>query len=559
MWVSRIRTFLMPVAAILSAISLSRSFRRLGFLILIIGTFLLALSRPGLVQESDFTLRILHTNDHHAHLEPVEVGDVTLGGIARRETLIEQIRNQSQVNQEPVLLLDAGDIFQGTLYFNQYLGQLDRLFYNSLRYDAATIGNHEFDRGQQVLSDFIGTLTFPMISANIEVAPTSPLAAKIKPWQILTVNNEPIGILGLTTPETAILSNPGEGVTFTDPIAAAQQAVTELSAEGVNKIIALTHLGLATDLALAQQVDGIDLIVGGHSHTPLGEMPGATQPYPIVEATPNGAPVLVVTDWEWGKYLGDIRLDFDATGVLQSWDGTPHVVEASILPDLVLALRLQEFAEPIQALQAQVIGQAPVFLDGERVTVRSGETNLGNLIADAMLDKTRPDGGQVVIINGGGIRASIPAGEVTVGEVLTVLPFENTIARADLTGAQIIDALENGVSQVEEEAGRFPQVAGLRFVWNPEAPAGQRIVDVQLRTEDGTYAPLDPTATYRVVTNSFLLTGGDGYSVFEQAQERLDTGFLQSDVVIDYITSRSPINIQTENRIVRGTEPLSMQ
>ncbi|MCA6517957.1 MAG: metallophosphoesterase, partial [Pseudanabaena sp. M110S1SP2A07QC] len=151
-------------------------------------TFLIAVS-PALLnvvaEESRFSLRILHTNDHHAHLEPVKFGDRLLGGIARRRTLIEQIRAESKTNQEPMLLLDAGDIFQGTLYFNQYLGQADLDFYNALAYDASTIGNHEFDRGQQVLADFIAKAKFPIISANIDIAPESPLYGKVRPWHIL--------------------------------------------------------------------------------------------------------------------------------------------------------------------------------------------------------------------------------------------------------------------------------------------------------------------------------------------------------------------------------------
>jgi len=222
-------------------------------------------------QENNFSLRILHTNDHHAHLEPVKFGDRFLGGIARRRTLIEQIRKENQRNREPLLLLDGGDIFQGTLYFNQYLGQADVDFYNALAYDAGTIGNHEFDRGQQVLADFLTKAKFPIISANIDIAATSPLYGKILPWQVLKIQGEKIGILGLTTPDTAILSSVGEGVKFTDPIAAAKNSVKALKAQGVNKIFALTHLGFENDLALARQVADIDMIIGAHSHTGNGE------------------------------------------------------------------------------------------------------------------------------------------------------------------------------------------------------------------------------------------------------------------------------------------------
>ncbi|MBC6420862.1 MAG: hypothetical protein GDA38_04375 [Hormoscilla sp. SP12CHS1] len=179
-----------------------------------------------------------------------------------------------------------------------------------MAYNAATIGNHEFDRGPQVLADFIAGAEFPTVSANIEVDESSPLAGKIKPWVILKLKGEKIGIFGLTTEETSILSNPGAGVRFTNHIQATKQAVRELTSQGVNKIIALTHIGFPRDLELASQVDGIDVVVGGYCHTPLGNISGATHPYPVVAKTPDGSPVLIVTDWEWqvfGRFTFDLR------------------------------------------------------------------------------------------------------------------------------------------------------------------------------------------------------------------------------------------------------------
>ncbi len=503
-----------------------------------------ALAQDGPV----YVLRVLHTNDHHARIEPADVGGQPFGGVARRKTLIDRLRAEGG-NQ---LLLDAGDVFQGTLYFNQYKGQADLYFYNQLGYDAMAIGNHEFDAGQQPLADFIAGANFPVLSANIVAEASSPLAGKIRPWVIKEVGGERIGIFGLTTEETAILSSPGPGVTFTPVVAAAQRAVAELEAQGINKIIALTHVGLAVDQTIARQVAGIDLIVGGHSHTPLGPQPGAVGPYPLLEKAPDGTNVVIVQNWEWGKWLGDIRVGFNAQGQVTNWQGAPIPVDASIAPDPAFEAKVQEYRGPIEQLRATVIGQAAVRLNGDRADVRSKETNLGNLIADAMLAKTRPDGSQVAIMNGGGIRASINEGDVTVGEVLEVLPFGNTVARVDLTGAQLKEALENGVSRVETGEGRFPQVGGLRFTYNPAAPAGSRVVSVEVR-QNGAYVPVDPAATYRVVTNNFMLTGGDGYAVFTQGANKLDTGFILADVVMEYIGANSPVNPQVEGRINVGT------
>ncbi|MBE9215710.1 5'-nucleotidase C-terminal domain-containing protein [Plectonema cf. radiosum LEGE 06105] len=519
-------------------------------LILLLGSLFFSIVSPAFIQQPNYTLHILHTNDHHAHLEPIQIANYELGGITKRKTLIDKIRSQNAAKKEPLLLLDAGDIFQGTLYFNRYLGQADLYFYNALGYDAATLGNHDFDRGQQVLADFINKAQFPLISANIEVDKASPLADKIKPWTIFQINGEKIGVFGLTTEETAILSNPGDGLTFTDPILAAKNAVTALTAQNVNKIIALTHIGINADQELARRVNGIDVIVGGHSHTPLGKMPGATEPYPIIEKSPDGHKVLIVTDWEWGKYLGDIRVGFDTKGDVISWKSSPKPVSKDISPDLAFEEKLEQFAAPIEALREKIVGETTVALDANRTTIRTQETNLGDLISDAMLDKTRPDGAQVVIINSGNIRTSIPTGHVTVGQLLEVLPFGNTITRLDLTGTQLKQALENGVSKIEDGEGRFPQVAGLRFEWNPIATVGNRILSIQIQNSDGNYKPLEADSIYRVITNNFLLSGGDGYKVFKNGKNQVDTGFLLVDVVTDYITSHLPVTQQVDKRIV---------
>lgn len=517
-------------------------------------TFLIAVS-PALLnvvaQETRFSLRILHTNDHHAHLEPVKYDDRLLGGIARRRTLIDRIRAENKTNQEPLLLLDAGDIFQGTLYFNQYLGQADLDFYNALAYDAGTIGNHEFDRGQQVLADFIAKAKFPIISANIDIAPESPLYGKVRPWHVLDVKGEKIGVFGLTTPDTAILSSVGDGVKFTDPIAAARTSVIALKQQGINKIIALTHIGFDYDVLLAQKVPDIDIIIGAHSHTPVGNIPNANHPYPLVEKNGTKEPVLVVTDWEWGKYLGDLSVSFDRTGKLIAWAGKPHALDASVKSNQEFVDKLKVYAAPIEALCQKIIGKSLVVLDGDRVKLRTSETNLGNLIANAMLAKTKGDRVQVALINAGAIRNGFPLGEITMGNVLEALPFGNSIAQIDLTGNQLKASLEHGVSLAEQEEGRFPQVAGIRFVWDAKLPVGKRVTKVEIKDESGNFQLLNPEATYRMATNNFLASGGDGYRVFAEGQNLLETGYLLSDAIAEYITASSPLQIKAENRIVR--------
>jgi 5'-nucleotidase/UDP-sugar diphosphatase len=378
----------------------------------------------------------------------------------------------------------------------------------------------------------------------------------IKPWVVIWVGGQPIGIIGVTTEDTPVLSNPGPGVRFTNYIEAVRLGVASLRRDGVNKIIALTHVGVQADRELARWVDGLSVIIGGHSHTPMGPMvnpPVPDRPYPEVIASPSGKPVIVAHDWEWGRWLGDLTIGFDANGdVTRVVAGQPTEVRPSIDPDGGFENRITTFKGPLDQLRAAPVGETRVALNGARADVRSKETNLGNLIADSMLAKTAPAGAQLAIMNGGGIRTSIPAGRVTLGQVLEVMPFGNTLVLLTLTGAQVKEALENGVSQVEQSAGRFPQVGGMRYSWNPSAPAGSRITGIQVSDGRGGFTPIDPNASYRVVVNNFIAGGGDGYSVLQRGANKVDTGFLDADVLVEYLQARSPVNPQVEGRIVQS-------
>lgn len=612
------------------------------------GSYKMVLGAPRAV---DYNLRVIHTNDHHARVEPSPITDaVTIqanpattrlfGGLSRRKTLFDRFRAEAAAagGNPNILFLDAGDVFQGTLYFNQFKGQADLDFYIDLGYDAFTVGNHEFDSGPQPLVDFVkgvkdanGAIAratnFPVLSANINttdavLAPAFVKDAlaipgqKIGAWTIKDVGGKKIGIFGVTTPETKVSSSPGPNTDFEDPIMAAARIVPLLRAAGAEVVIALTHIGYTFDLQLAAQVAGIDLIVGGHSHTPL--LPDDTTtlgpvgitrqgPYPTLVNAPGGKQIPVVTDWEWGKWVGDLSLGFDsAAGTVAVISGTIHPVWADILPipapgqppraliagekepiarNAAFEAKLVPYAASVDTLNKAKIGTTGFTIEGGS-SFRNRESTGGDLIADAALSRTKlipfPDGKlpTLSIINSGGIRTTISTGDVTVGAVINMLPFSsNTLATVDLTGAQVIAALENGVSQVEANGGRFPQVAGLRFFWTkfgtpalqkdevPNRPAqkGNRIQRVDVLGADGkAYTPIGLTTVYRVVTNSFQLTGGDGYFVFTPAGDRadpsaggginqFDTKLLFADTVQEYITANSqsaPLVRPSQGRVI---------
>lgn len=494
-------------------------------------------------------LTIMHTNDTHAHLE----------NMAKRFTAVKEIR--AQVDNS--ILVDAGDVFNGTLFFNQYLGKADLEFMNLLEYDAMTFGNHEFDKDSQVLADFIKDTEFPIVSSNIDftqdavlqdyvVAGVTEAAAGGKIYEaiILDVNGEKVGIIGLTTEDTVFLANPSKDIVFKNYAEAAKEAKAALEAEGINKIIVLSHLGYEVDLKLAKEVAGLDVIVGGHSHTLL------EKPVEVVNETTT----LVVQANEWGKFLGRVDVTFDEAGVITSYNGELIEINAKdadgndlIAADEAVEARLDELRIPLDEMLKTVVGNTTVELDGVRENVRSKETNLGNLIADAMLAKAKPlTGAQITITNGGGIRASIDAGDITLGEVRTVQPFENLLVTVEMTGEQVLAALENGVAKVESMAGQFPQVAGLKFTYDPGKDPGSRVVSVEVKTDNG-YAPLDPKASYVVATNSFMANGGDGYTSMLEAKEAgkmTDLYFVDYEVFVEYLGSFDQVTPQVEGRIV---------
>jgi len=523
--------------------------------ILVVTTLVLALV-PAVLADGPLSVTILHTNDTHAHLESFTPFNQPLqGGVARRYTAIQDVRAEGG----NVLLLDAGDAFQGTLFFNQWQGQEEAHFMNALGYQAMAVGNHEFDSGPATLGAFVDEADFPTVSANVDVSAEPALAGKIPAYTIIDVAGERIGVLGLTTEDTSFISSPGPNVVFNDFIQSSEETVTALEADGVNKIIAVTHLGYAADLQLASTVDGIDVIVGGHSHTLLGDMPAARGSYPTVKTTPCGDTVLIVSAFEWGKYLGRLDVTFAPDGSVESYSGAPIFIDESIAEDPDVATGVADYARPIEELKATVVGKSLVDLEGTRELVRTQETDLGNLICDAMLWDTVSEGTQIAIQNGGGIRASIPAGDVTMGQVLEVLPFGNQIATFGLKGSDVWSALENGVSQVEEGSGRFPHVSGLRFSFDRAREAGSRILSVHVMGPDGGYSPIDLEAVYKLASNSFLRGGGDGYDVFaDKAIDAYDSGSVLADALAGYVAESSPVNVTTEGRITEARTVIAL-
>ncbi len=533
-------------------------------------------------------LTILHVNDSHSYLE--STGDkltpdgektyVQLGAWARLTTAVDHARREGG----NVALLHAGDVVQGGLYFTQYGGKPEMEFLDRLRFDAMVLGNHEFDKGPDFLAGFLKYTHIPVLSANMNAAGVPDLAARVRPYTILNMEGEKVGIIGLTLAETSFVSSPGPGITFSSEAETARTYVKELEAHGVNKIILLTHVGLENDKLLAAEVPGVDVIVGGHSHSliaaegelkPLGMQVDGD--YPVVVKGAEGNDVYVVTAWKWGRVLGKLHVNFDDAGNVIGVRGAPVMLVADdfqrkdaegkkvaldgesrqqvietfsqnpvanvVAEDAPAAEFLAPYSKGVQAMLKDVIGRAVKSLPHISVPgVTESGVSLPNgsllapLVVQSLLDKIDTTGERVdfALMNGGGVRMSLERGKITVGQVHMLLPFGNTIYTMDITGVELKRALEYGVTR---GGGAFPYMSGAQYTADMNQPDGERITSVTVQG-----VPLNLQQTYRMVTNAYLANGGDGYALFKNAKNRYDTGFIVAQAFMAYVKEKKKLS-----------------
>ena len=498
---------------------------------------------------ADYSLTVLHTNDFHARFEPISKYDSgcseesnaegkCFGGSARLVSALAEARARSNNS----ILVDGGDQFQGTLFYTYYKGKLAAEMMNKMGYDGMTVGNHEFDDGPEVLRGFMDAVTFPVLMSNADVSGEPLLHDKLQKSVVIERGGEKIGLIGLTPQDTDELASPGPNVIFTDPVQAVQGEVDKLTAMGVNKIIVLSHSGYGVDKKVAAETTGVDVIVGGHTNTYLSNSSDKAEgPYPTMVGD-----TAIVSAYAYGKFLGELNVTFDDAGKIIEAKGEPLIMDGAVSEDAATKARIAEAAKPLDEIRNKVVASSAEAIDGERGSCRAKECAMGNIIADAMLDRVKDQGIEIAIQNGGGIRASIDAGDVTMGEVLTVLPFQNTLSTFQVDGATIVAALENGVSQHEEGAGRFPQVAGMSFAFDVSKPAGERVSDVMVGGQ-----PIDLAKVYGVVSNNYVRNGGDGYKMFRDAQNAYDFGPDLADVTAEYMARMAPVTPMLDGRITQ--------
>ena len=498
-------------------------------------------------------LTIIHMNDFHSRHEAVDGSALScklgakpdcFGGAARLASAIAAERAAAETAGRVVLQVDAGDQFQGSLFYTAWRGEVELAVLHLLGTEVMTAGNHEFDNGPENLARFVRGAKFPVLSANTDATDEPALAGLLKPHVMLQKGGMKIGIVGLTTLETPTGSSPGPNLRFTPPAAALTRSVAALRGEGAQLVIALSHLGVAEDRAMAGHIAGVDVFVGGHSHTLLSDSEsGASGPAHGAFDGPAGRAIVVQAAC-FGRYLGRLDIDLDENHRIIAYGGDTRHIGLDLPEEPRVAAVVAGYAAQLDLVRRRKVGEAlaPVTNDGCRI----GECALGNFVADALLATVR--GADLAVINGGGMRTGLPGGAITIGDVLTMLPFSNTVATLKLRGSDLLAALANGVGRAG--AGAFPQLAGAKMVWNP---ASKTVVSVAVRQPDGSFVPLDPNRVYLVVTNNFMRAGGDGYIVFrDRAIEPYDAGPLLNDAVVDAITAAGVLQPAVDGRIAAG-------
>ncbi|KAJ9591994.1 hypothetical protein L9F63_001506, partial [Diploptera punctata] len=523
--------------------------------------FMAALS----VAAANFKLEIVHTNDMHSRFHQTNnvsgicskedaAKNQCYGGFAR---VSEAVITAKSRNKDKTLFLIAGDIYQGSIWYTVYKWRIVSVLTNMLQPDAMSLGNHEFDDGVKGLVPFIKNATFPVLAANLDISKEPDLMIpNLKNSNIFTADGGiKIAVIGYVTPETKFLSQ-AEGVVFLDEIKSINAEIAKLKRDqsDINIFIALGHSGYEMDKKIAADVPDIDIVIGGHTNTFLytGKQPDSEVPeglYPTWITQSSGRRVPVVQSYAYTKYLGQLSVEFDSNGEVIKADGNPLLLDKSINQDPFILQELVKWEKNMSDLEKKPVGKTKVFLEGSDIICRLEECNMGNMIADAFVDymveilyEKGWTSAPIAFYNGGSVRSSIDSvknsGDVTMGDVLGVLPFRNEMILIEMKGSHIMQMLEWSMS-------------GLKVVYDLEKPNGKRVVEVLARCGDcrvPVYKPVVLQDTYNVLVTEFTANGGDGYAMITKLK-RYQTDVSDSDMVVQYFQKRSPIYTGLDGRI----------
>ena len=566
----------------------------------------------GIAQANQLT--ILHINDHHSHLRADGRMSLNIGGNNTRvrsggfPAIVSTFDKLSE-GKSNVLRLHAGDAITGDLYYTLFKGEADAALMNEVCFDAFALGNHEFDNGDAGLANFLdflnnGDCQTPILAANISpevgVSPLTKNSATdyIQPFTVINKGGMKIGIIGIDiATKTKNSSSPDESTLFLDETETAQKYIDELAADGVNHIILLTHYQYQNDLKLAENLRGVDIIVGGDSHTLLGDFKdlglNSKGPYPTMAKNADGEPVCVVQAWQYSQIVGELNVDFSNDGVVETCDGLPHMMlgdsfkrknadgdrveiegtERQAVLDAINAdpklhlvkgdtgaeALLAGFSSKVDELKAAKIGNISEDLCLERIPGQGKSklcdvsqtsaygSDISNLVSHAFRDMARTS--DIAIQNAGGVRIDVPAGDFTIGDAYKLLPFSNTLVELKMSGEEIKNVLEDALDYAlnpEGSTGAYPYAAGVRWHVDVSRDKGSRFSGLEFKgPKDGTWTELDMDRIYTVVTNNYISSGRDGYLTFGTISKEgrvTDTYLDYAQSFVDYVRKVGTVN-----------------
>ena len=566
----------------------------------------------GIAQANQLT--ILHINDHHSHLRADGRMSLNIGGNNTRvrsggfPAIVSTFDKLSE-GKSNVLRLHAGDAITGDLYYTLFKGEADAALMNEVCFDAFALGNHEFDNGDAGLANFLdflnnGDCQTPILAANVSpevgVSPLTKNSATdyIQPFTVINKGGMKIGIIGIDiATKTKNSSSPDESTLFLDETETAQKYIDELAADGVNHIILLTHYQYQNDLKLAENLRGVDIIVGGDSHTLLGDFKdlglNSKGPYPTMAKNADGEPVCVVQAWQYSQIVGELNVDFSNDGVVETCDGLPHMMlgdsfkrknadgdrveiegtERQAVLDAINAdpklhlvkgdtgaeALLAGFSSKVDELKAAKIGNISEDLCLERIPGQGKSklcdvsqtsaygSDISNLVSHAFRDMARTS--DIAIQNAGGVREDVPAGDFTIGDAYKLLPFSNTLVELKMSGEEIKNVLEDALDYAlnpEGSTGAYPYAAGVRWHVDVSKDKGFRFTGLEFKgPKDGTWTELDMDRIYTVVTNNYISSGRDGYLTFGTISKEgrvTDTYLDYAQSFVDYVRKVGTVN-----------------
>ncbi len=558
-------------------------------------------------------ITVLHINDHHSHLKPDKRMSLMLDGKSTRvrsggmPAVVAKIK-ELEADNKNVIKLHAGDAISGSLFFTIFKGEADAALMNEICFDAFALGNHEFNDGDKGVAKFIDFLksekcNTPVLAANIKpevgVSALTPNSETdyIQPYTIIKRGGIKVGIIGIDiVRKTVMSSSPDETTIFLDEAETAQKMVDELKQSGIKHIIILAHYGYNNELELAKKIDGVDLIIGGDSHTLLGDFDklglNAAGPYPSIIKGIGGKLVCVATAWQYSQIVGELTISFNEDGEVQSCKGTPHLMLADsfkrknsdgdrveiegverdavysqinadpklsiVQEDASAAKLLESFNIKVEEMLSIKVGEVKenlclVRIPGDnRSKICSPEqtaskgSDISMVVAHAFREMAKAS--DIAIQNGGGVRTDIAKGDFTMGDAYKLLPFANTLVEMDMTGAEIKVVLEEALDyalQPDGSDGAYPYAAGLRWHVDTSKPAGSRLSNMEFKgRNDSSWSALDSSSTYRIVTNNYIASGRDGYLLFKTVKNDgryTDTYLDYAQSFVDYVLERGSI------------------